>query len=224
MFRYLLTCLLAVSLSTTSLAQKCLYDSSQEWTVKIDDGWFTARTISFGAYTTTSRKNGADRNIDLSFVKSPLHSFNFRLTGKEQDILIQVIQAAHIAFSGLSLPSFMDKMPPTALFTYVAINSGKNEPLKQWQLILKDQTFLELNENKPAGILRSADTEIRITAHNRFGTKNSYENICYEFHLRKKVVAAVVTGVHPRVWMSADMEENPFQPVLAAAISALLVR
>lgn len=224
MFRYLLALTFVISFSTTVFSQKALYDSSQEWTVKIDDGWFTARTISFGAYTTSSRKNGVDRNIDLSFVKSPQHPFNFRLTGKEEDILIQVIQAAHIAFSGLSLPSFMDKMPATALFTYIAINGGKNEPLKQWQLLLKDQTFLELNENKPAGILRSADKEVRITAHNQFGTKNSYENICYEFHLRKKAVAAVVTGAHPRVWMSADMEGNPLQPVLAAAIGALLVR
>jgi hypothetical protein len=224
MFRYLLTVLLVIACSTAGFSQKGLYDPSQEWPVKIDDGWFTARTLSFGPYNTTSRKNGIDRDSDVPFAKSAQHSFNFRLTGNGENLLIQVIQAAHIALSGLSLPPFLDKMPATALFTYAGINGGKNEPLKQWQLLLKDMTYLELNENKQAGILRSTETEIRITANNQFGTKNSYENICYEFHLRKQVLAAVVTGEHPRIWMSAEMKENPLQPVLAAAISALLVR
>ncbi|ACU58187.1 hypothetical protein [Chitinophaga pinensis] len=224
MFRYLLTVVLVIASATAGFSQKGLYDASQEWPVKIDDGWFTARTLTFGPYSTSSRKNGIDRNIDLSFIKSPQHAFNIRVKGQEQDILIQVAQAAHIAFSGLSLPSFLDKMPATALFSYIGINAAKNEPLKQWQLILKDMNYLELNDNKPAGVLRSPETELRVTANNRFGAHNSYENICYEFHLRKQVVAAVVTGEHPRVWMSADIERNALQPILAAAIGALLVR
>jgi len=223
MFRNLLTLVLLLTCCSHISAQG-LYTAAQEWPVKISDGWFTARTISFGEYTTSSRKNGiADREV-VSFIKDPINPFNCRVSGKEENILIQVIQAAHVAFSGHSLPSFLDNMPATAVFSYILINGTKIEPLKRWEMILKDVNYLELNENKPAGILRSADDELRITAHNRFGTTNSYENICYEFHIRRQVVAAVVTGAHPRVWMSAEMDGKPLQPVLVAAIGALLVR
>ncbi len=223
MFRNLLTLVLLLTCCNHISAQD-LYTAAQEWPVKISDGWFTARTISFGQYTTSSRKNGiADKEI-VSFIKDPITPFNCRVSGKEENILIQVIQAAHVAFSGHSLPSFLDNMPATAIFTYILINGTKIEPLKRWEMILKDVNYLELNENKPAGILRSADDELRITAHNRFGVTNSYENICYEFHIRRQVVAAVVTGEHPRVWMSAEMDGKPLQPVLVAAIGALLVR
>ncbi|MBW8686052.1 hypothetical protein [Chitinophaga rhizophila] len=224
MFRYLPALLLVIACHTMAFSQKALYTSAQELPVKIDDGWFTARTISFGPYQTSSRKNGIDAGTDLSFIKSPQHPFNFRVTGNNADILIQVIQVAHIGLSGLSLPSFLDKMPPPALFTYAGINAGKNEPQQQWQMILKDMTYLELNDNKPAGILQSPETDIRITANNRFGAKNSYENICYEFHYRKEVVAAVVTGQQPRVWMSTKTDHTPLQAMLAAAIGTLLVR
>lgn len=222
--RRFLTLIFLIAFGNLAFAQDGLYTSTQEWPVSISDGWFTAKTISFGQYATSSRKNGIADAAAVSFIKDPVNPFNIRVSGREENILTQVIQAAHIAFSGHSLPSFLDNMPATALFSYILINGTKNEPLKRWEMILKDVNYLELNENKPAGILRSADDEVRVTAHNRFGTKNSYENICYEFHIRRQVVAAVVTGAHPRVWMSAEMEGNPLQPVLAAAIGALLVR
>lgn len=224
MFRNILSLIFLIASCNNVFAQNGLYTSAQEWPVKINDGWFTAKTISFGLYNTSSRKNGVADATAVSFIKDPLNPFNIRVNGRDEEILIQVIQAAHIAFSGHSLPSFLDNMPATALFSYILINGTKNEPLKRWEMVLKDVTYLELNENKPAGILRSADDEVRITAHNRFGASNSYENICYEFHIRRQVVAAVVTGASPRVWMSAEMEGKPLQPVLAAAIGALLVR
>lgn len=224
MSRSLLTLLLLIVSCNFVSAQNGLYTPAQEWPVKISDGWFTAKTISFGPFNTSSRKNGIADAAAVSFIKDPLSPFSIRVSGKEENILIQVIQAAHVAFSGHSLPSFLDNMSATAVFSYIMINGTKNEPLKRWEVILKDVTYLELNENKPAGVLRSADDEVRITAHNRFGAKNSYENICYEFHIRRQVVAAVVTGAQPRVWMSAEMEGRSFQPVLAAAIGALLVR
>jgi hypothetical protein len=224
MSRSLLTLIFLIASCNLVCAQNGLYTSAQEWPVKISDGWFTAKTISFGAFNTASRKNGIADAAAVSFIKDPLNPFNIRVNGRDENILIQVIQAAHIAFSGHSLPSFLDNMPATALFSYIQINGTKNEPLKRWEVILKDVTYLELNENKPAGVLRSANDDVRITAHNRFGAKNSYENICYEFHIRRQVVAAVVTGAQPRVWMSAEMEGKSLQPVLTAAIGALLVR
>lgn len=224
MLRNIFTLIVLIASCNIVFGQEGLYTPTQEWPVKISDGWFTARTITFGPYSTSSRKNGIADAAAVSFIKDPLNPFSIRINGKEENILIQVIQSSHIAFSDRSLPSFLDNMPATAVFSYVLINGTKNEPLKRWEMILKDVTYLELNGNKPAGILRSEDDEVRITAHNRFGAKNSYENICYEFHIRRQVVAAVVTGAQPRVWMSAEMEGKPLQPVLAAAVGALLVR
>lgn len=224
MLRHLIAVILLLACNTVLFAQKDLYTAEHELPVTINDGWFTARTVTFGPYSTTSRENGVTKGANTGPVKDPLHPFNFRVKGKEEDILVQVIQAAHIAFLGYSQPSFLANMPSTAIFTYISFRDGKNEPLRQWELLLKDMTYLELNDNKPAGLLRSADNEIRITANNRFGAKNSYENICYEFHLRKQLLAAVVTGAHPRVWLSTETEGTPLQAVLAAAIGALLVR
>lgn len=220
MIRHLAVLILMIACCNSVYAQG-LYSASQEWPVKINDGWFSARTISFGQYNTSPRKNGIADKALVSFIKDPQAPFNFRVTGRDENILVQVMQATHIAFSSHSLPSFLDNMPATAHFSYFLIEETKNEPLKRWEMILKDVTYLELNDNKPAGILHSADDdEIRITAHNRYGTKNSYENICYEFHIRRQVVAAVITGAQPRVWMRAEMDNKPIQPVIAAAIAA----
>ncbi|SEW10763.1 hypothetical protein SAMN05428988_2106 [Chitinophaga sp. YR573] len=223
MVRTLFTICLLLAGFTSGYSQKGLYNPSQEWPVKISDGWFTSKTISYGPYNTSSRKNGISDAASISFIKDPQNPFNFIITGQDESILIQELRALHIAFSSRSLPSFLDNMPPTAPYTYVQINGTKNEPLKRWEFILKEATYLELNDNKPAGILRSDKDEIRITAHNNFGTKNSYENICYEFHYRRKDIAAVMPGEKPRVWMSADIPAE-LQPVIAAAIGALLLR
>jgi hypothetical protein len=224
MSRHLLSFFFLFVCGTNGFSQKGLYTTQQEWPVKINDGWFTAKTISYGIYTTASRKNGIADATAVNFIKAPLNPFNFKVTGKEVEMLVQMIQATHIAFSGHSLPSFLDNMPATAVFSYALINGTGNQPVKRWEIILKDVTYLELNDDKPAGILRSPDEELRITAHNRFGTRNSYENICYEFHYRRQLVAAVVTGNNPRVWMSAEMDGKALQPILAAAVGALLLR
>ena len=223
MFRTLLTALLLVTTCVTGYSQKGLYIPSQEWPVTISDGWFTSKTISYGAYTTSSRKNGIADATTVSFIKDPKNAFNFIVSGQDEAILVQVVQTSHIAFSNRSLPSFLDNMPADAPFYYTLINGSKNDPLKRWELILKDVTYLELNDNKPAGVLRSGDEEIRITAHNNFGTKNSYENICFEFHTRRKEIAAVIPGAKPRVWMSAETPLT-LQPIMAAAMGALLLR
>lgn len=222
MVRTLLTSFLLIT-CTLGYSQKGLYTTAQEWPVKISDGWFTAKTISYGPYATAERKNGIADATAVSFVKDPLAPFNFLVNGQDEKILVQELSALHIAFSSRSLPSFLDNMPANAPFSYIQINGTQKEPLKRWELILKEVTYLELNDNKPAGILRSEQDEIRITAHNDFGTKNSYENICYEFHYHRKAIAAVIPGEKPRVWMSTDIPAA-LQPVLAAAIGALLLR
>jgi hypothetical protein len=138
MSRNLLTLILLIASCNFATAQNGLYTPAQEWPVKINDGWFTAKTISFGPFNTADRKNGIADAAAVSFIKDPLNPFNIRVSGRDENILIQVIQAAHIAFSGHSLPSFLDNMPATALFSYILINGPKNEPLKRWEIFLKD--------------------------------------------------------------------------------------
>ena len=98
------------------------------------------------------------------------------------------------------------------------------DPLKSWELLLKKNiVFLELNDNKPVGILRSSADEIRITAHNRYGIRNSTEKICYEFQLKGVPVAAVLTGETPKVWLHAKADAG-LQRTLAAVMLGLLFK
>ena len=196
-----------------------LYTKDQEWSVKVKDGWLTAKTISFGLYSTTSRKNGV---AEATFIKDPKNAFNFYLNGNEEHLLVQTMNTSAIVFSNRSLPPYLSGLAAGTDLRYTLINGTKNEPLKRWEMIIKSPHYLELNENKPAGILRSTETDIRITAHNRFGKVNSNENVCYEFQYRGQPVAAVLPGEQPRVWMSREV--NPeMSKTLAAAIAAFLL-
>ena len=232
MVHTLLTTLLLIT-SLSASAQKGLYTAAQEWPVKITDGWFTAKTISYGPYTTVDRKNGIAAGAAADFIKNPTSPFNFSVVGNDTKVLVQEISAITISFSNYSLPAFLENMPSTAPFLYVRINWNSyndtvpfnpSETLTHWELILKAPTYLELNDDKPVGVLREDGKEkFRITAHNNFGKKNSYENICYEFHYRRKEIAAVIPGEKPRVWVNPDVPEE-LRPILAAAIGALLLR
>lgn len=195
-----------------------LYTSDQEWAVKVKDGWLTAKTISFGLYSTTSRKNGV---AEATFIKDPKNAFNFYLNGNDEHLLIQTMGTTAAAFSNRNLPSWLNSLPAGAELRYTLINGTKNEPLKRWEMIVKSPHYLELNENKPVGILRSADTDIRVTANNRYGKMNSYENICYEFQYRGQSVAAVMPGEKPRIWMSREVAPE-LSKTLSAAIAAFI--
>ncbi|MCW3462463.1 hypothetical protein [Chitinophaga nivalis] len=216
--------LLLFSCSTTQhtdSSQHSLYHKSQQWTVKEKDSWFSAKTISLEDYTTTSRKNGLTETI---FIKNPKDPFSFYLTGHDEKILIQTMNTRRAAFGNRSLPSFLENLSDDAAIGYVLINGTRNAPLKRWEMILKPLTYLELNDNKPAGILRTTETDIRITAHNRFGKVNSYENICYEFQYRGQPVAAVIPGGEkPRVWIQKETDPE-LTKTLVAAIAALLLK
>ncbi|MEZ2441661.1 hypothetical protein AB6805_08055 [Chitinophaga sp. RCC_12] len=221
--KYLFAALLSLllwSCSTTkpTAVKSSLYTSDQEWAVKVKDGWLSAKTISFGLYSTTSRKNGV---AEATFVKDPKNAFNFYLNGNEEHLLIQTMNTTAIVFSNRDLPAYLSSLPGATDLRYTLINGTRNEPLKRWEMIIKSPHYLELNENKPAGVLRSTDTDIRITAHNRFGKVNSYESVCYEFQYRGQPIAAVIPGEKPRVWMSRDAPPE-LSKTLAAAIAAFL--
>ncbi|HWV65237.1 hypothetical protein [Chitinophaga sp.] len=221
--KYLFTALLPLllwSCTTTkpTITKSSLYTNDQEWPVKVKDGWLTAKTISFGLYSTTSRKNGV---AEATFIKDPKNAFNFYLNGNEEHLLIQTMNTTAIVFSNRDLPSYLSGLPAGTELRYALINGTRNEPLKRWEMIVKNPHYLELNENKPAGVLRSTDTDIRITANNRYGKVNSYENVCYEFQYRGQPVAAVIPGEKPRVWMSREVPPE-IGKTLSAAIAAFL--
>lgn len=226
MKKLLLPLLLLLSCTTTKPTQTPtadnLYSHDQEWPVKVKDSWMSAKTITFGLYNTSSRKNGVTDAMG-SFIKDPKSPFSFYISGNEEKILVQTMSTSRIAFSNRDLPAVLSSLDGSAPIYYALINGTKNEPLKRWELILKSPTYLELNSNKQAGILRCADTDIRVTAHNRFGKVNSYENVCYEFQYRGQPVAAVISGDKPRIWISKDTPPETAKTV-AAAIAALLLK
>ncbi|MFY0252996.1 hypothetical protein ACDQ55_03490 [Chitinophaga sp. 30R24] len=221
--KYLFAVFLSLLLWSCSTAKKSqttssLYTNEQEWSIKIKDGWLTAKTLSLGLYTTSSRKNGL---AETTFIKDPKDAFNFYLTGNGEHLLVQTMTTNAIAFSNRDLPPYLSGLPGNTTLHYTLINGTKNEPLNRWEMILKPSHYLELNENKPVGVLRSAGTDIRITAHNHFGKVNSYENVCYEFQYRRQPVAAVIPGNTPRAWVSKEIGTE-LAKTLAAAIAALL--
>ncbi|WP_212000992.1 hypothetical protein [Chitinophaga sp. HK235] len=226
MKKLLLPLLFLLSCTTTKPTQTPaadnLYSHDQEWPVKVKDSWMSAKTITFGLYNTSSRKNGVTDAMG-SFIKDPKNPFSFYISGNEEKILVQTMSTSRIAFSNRDLPAVLSSLDGNAPIYYALINGTKNEPLKRWELILKSPTYLELNSNKQAGILRCADTDIRVTAHNRFGKVNSYENVCYEFQYRGQPVAAVISGEKPRIWISKDTPPETAKTV-AAAIAALLLK
>jgi len=220
-----LSCLLIIACNTGKRITSSdeLYTVAQEWSVKINDGWFSARTFAYGPYTTSSRKNGIADAMAVNFIKAPQQPYNFILAGREEILLVQILNTQRAAFTDRPLPTYLASEANSAPLFYALINGTKKNPLQRWELILKNSTYLDLNNNKTAGILRSPDTDIRITAHNRFGKTNSYEKICYEFQYRGQPVAAVIPGSKPQLWVSKHIDAE-IEKILAAAIGALLFR
>lgn len=207
----------------TAVAQKGL----TEVPVTIKDGWFTSKTISFDKYTTADRKNGIDQPASFSFIKNPIDAFNFKLQcdtcKQDSKAHIQALYTPHIAFSDRSLPAVLEHADANNTFYYIVIQAA-DSTLGKWEMILRNMTYLDLNENKQAGILRSSLGEFKVTANNHFGIVNSYENIRYEFVFRKKVVAAVIPGNNPRVWLDLNNLKEEQRMIVAAAMAALLLR
>lgn len=215
--------LLLLFSTLTCVAQKGL----TEVPVTIKDGWFTAKIISFDKYTTGDRKNGIDQPDSFSFIKNPIDAFNFLLlcdTCKQGNKAhIQALYTPRIAFSNRPLPSVLEHSESDNKFFYIVIQAA-DSALGNWEVILRNMTYLDLNENKQAGILRSSLGEFKITANNHLGIVNSYENIRYEFVFRKKVVAAVIPGKNPRVWLDLNNLKEEQRIIVAAAMAALLLR
>ena len=201
-----------------------LYTTENELAVKIKDGWLSAKTISLGSYNTSSRSNGVADHSPAKQIKQASDAFYFTLKGKDVQIPVQLLSTNAIAFSNRTLPSYLNGLPGDAPLWYIHVGATALTPLKTWELILKrNLSFLELNENKPVGVLRSATEEIRVTVHNRFGIRNSYEKTCYEFQLKGIPVAAVIVGDAPKAWINTKADAD-LQQTLSGAMAALLFK
>lgn len=219
---YALLCLSCSTIKKTPAPSADLYTSAQEWVVKINDGWLSAKTISYGNYSTSSRRNGVTAAANITFVKAAENAFNFSVKDSTEQILVQSLNTPAVTFSGRSLPETLAKLPGSTPLFYALVNGIRSAPLVRWELILKKPHYLELNENKPAGVLRSPNENIDISAHNRFGIINSYEKICFELREHGVPIAAVMPGTQPRVWVSKRITKEK-EKILAAAIGALLL-
>ena len=222
-------CLLMAACTTTkkTVVQKKdpgLYLDAHELPVKIQDGWLSAKTISAGNYTTTSRTNGVASNTPAKQFKNVTDAFYFTVKATDVQLPVQVLSTPRITFSNRPMPLYLDALAGDASLWYIHIGASALEPLKSWELILKRSiSFLELNDNKPVGILRSVSDEIRVTAHNRFGIRNSYEKMCFEFQLKGVPVAAVIPGENPRAWIH-EKADAALQQTLTAAMLALVFK
>lgn len=219
-------CLLLTACATVKkpVADPGLYIAANEQPVKIKDGWLTAKTITLGAYTTTSRTNGVAANTPAKQFKSTADAFYFNVKTQDAELPVQVLSTGKITFSNRPLPAYLSTLAGDAPLWYMFVGGTAQDPLKSWELLLKKNiAFLELNDNKTVGILRSSTEEIRITAHNRFGIRNSTEKICYEFQLKGVPVAAVLTGETPKVWLHTKVDAG-LQRTLAAVMLGLLFR
>ena len=101
---YLLYALLCFSCSTvkkTPAPSLDLYSAAQEWPVKINDGWLSAKTISYGSYATTSRRNGISSAANISFVKAAENAFNFNVKDSTEQILVQALNTPAVTFQAV---------------------------------------------------------------------------------------------------------------------------
>ncbi len=201
-----------------------LYSSANELAVKTDDGWFSAKTISLGDYSTTSRTNGVQSGSPAKQWKNVSDAFSFTSKNGGSQLPVQVLSTPRITFSSRTFPAWFPVTGNDAPLWYIHVGANAADPLKSWELILKRNiVFLELNDNKPVGILRSAADELKVTAHNRYGAVNSADKICYEFQLKGMPVAALLMGKEPRVWLQKELDPA-LRETLAATMLGLLFR
>ena len=99
-------CLLFSACTTVkkTVADPGLYIAANEQPVKIKDGWLTAKTITLGAYTTTSRTNGLAANTPARQFKSTSDAFYFTVKGQDAEQPVQVLSTGKITSPAARFP------------------------------------------------------------------------------------------------------------------------
>ncbi|PUZ28485.1 hypothetical protein DCC81_03090 [Chitinophaga parva] len=220
----LLLCCLVTACTTTrpKYTDPGLYTIPQEWATSLHDGWFSARTYSLGKYSTGSRQGGiAKAGLPLA-IQHPTDAYFYTVSGPSGSLAVQTLNTVRVVFGDRPLPAYLSSVAGTTPVFYALVNDPV-QSMARWELLLRNASYLELNQDAPIGVLQLDKVSYRVTAHNHFGTINSYEKVTYEIQDHGKPLAAVMPGAVPRVWVSSTV--TPQQEALfAAVISTLLLR
>lgn len=213
----------AYSCSTTrKMNQDNVYNRHNEVKVKIKKGLFSSRTVSFGNYGTGKKEKGVDKHI-INF-ENQSNPFHFSLNDNNGNITtVQAVYTQKKYLSSIILPDFFDNINDGASVFYSWIRGGTANTLQNWELILKNPTYEGLKQDAQTGVLQTSNQIITVHANNRFGTPDSYQNMCYEFQLQGVPVAAVQVNGKDKVWMEKQLDPS-IKFVIAGAIASILMR
>lgn len=197
------------------------YNKYNELDVKSKKKLFSSRYYTFGPYETGKKEKGINKSI-VSF-KTQRDPFHISLSdGHNNTTSIQAVYTSLHDLKNKNLPYIFNTSGQGELF-YAWVGGGSMNALKNWELIVKNPTYTELKNNDEVGVFQSVDEDFTVNVNNRFGSPDSYDNICYEFRLRGVPVAAVQVNGNNRVWIDKQLDqETSF--ALAGAITALLVK
>ncbi|RAJ01560.1 hypothetical protein LX64_03776 [Chitinophaga skermanii] len=218
----LLLSLLALCAFTPSTT-KDIYDDANEWKVSIDDGWFTAKIVQYGPYTTSSKRTGVIKSSPAERFKEKKLAFNYTVTSVHDTSNVQVLYTPAIAFMEAGLPNYLEPKTNSSNYYYAVFSYPQKADSIKGEMILKAPHYLMLNDNKSIGVLTQGKKEFTITANNKFGIVNSYEKMCYEIRDRKKVIAAYRVEKVPKMWVAQNIDDNT-KSLVAAAFGALLLK
>lgn len=207
--------------TTRRTAENDFYNKHNELKVKAKNGLFSSLHFTFGPYSTGEKASGVDKQI-ISFATSRAPS-HFSITdGDGHTSAVQAVYTDKRSLEDKRLPEALDTIRYGEIF-YAWIRGGSQNALKNWELMVKNPTYTQLADNQEVGVLRSLTDLIEIHANNRFGSPDSYDNMCFEFQLRGVPVAAVTVNGLVRIWIDRHLDDQT-KFAVAAAIASLLMR
>lgn len=215
---------LAVLASCGSLrktAENDFYNKHNELKVKVKKGLFSSRHLTFGSYRTGKKESGVDKNI-IDF-NSQRGGFHFSFNGDAGNgTSVQAVYTDRASLRERQLPRLLDSVRTGEIF-YAWMRGGMAGTLKNWELMVKTPSYQEMAGGDEVGVFRSLTETFTVNANDRFGSKDSYTNLCFEFRLRGVPVAAVTLNGDNRVWIDRQLDrETRF--AIAGALAALMMR
>lgn len=207
--------------SSRKTVENDFYNKRNELKVKAKDGLFSSLHITFGSYTSDEKERGVDKHIiNFQTQRAPFH-FSFK-DGDGNTTSVQAVYTDKGSLRGKDLPGVLDSMRSGEIF-YAWVRGGTVNTLKNWELMVRSPTYQNLASDDQIGEFRSVTEAISVHAHDHFGTRDSYDNMCFEFRLRGVPIGAVTVNGDNRVWIDRQLDpETRF--ALAGAIASLIMR
>lgn len=207
--------------SSRKTVENDFYNKRNELKVTSRDGLFSALRIRFGSYSSGEKEKGVDKHIiSFSTQRGPFH-FSFQDAGGNTTS-IQAVYTDRMSLRDKDLPGVLDSMGSGEIF-YAWVRGGTVNALKNWELMVRSPTYQNLASDDQIGEFRSLTEVISVHAHDKFGTRDSYTNMCFEFRLRGVPIGAVTINGKNRVWIDRQLDpETRF--AVAGAIASLIMR